>query len=159
MTVLLFVVSVVLLVGAAELFTNAVEWAGFRMRLGTGATGSILAAIGTGLPETIVPIVALVTHAPSADAVATGSVLGAPFLLLALGGSITGLAVTLRRGARVLSVDPRQPRRDLGVFLGAFSVALIAITLPHAVRILVGVALLHETAKKLDTRPGARSPR
>jgi Ca2+/Na+ antiporter len=60
-TALLFVASAVLLIIAAELFTNAVEWAGYRLRLGSGATGSLLAAVGTSLPETIVPVVALAT--------------------------------------------------------------------------------------------------
>ena len=46
-TALLFLVSAALLVLASELFTNAIEWAGYRLRLGTGATGSLLAAFGT----------------------------------------------------------------------------------------------------------------
>ena len=58
-TVLLFAGGIVLLVVAAELFTNAIEWAGFRMRLASGATGSLLAALGTSLPEFVVPVVAL----------------------------------------------------------------------------------------------------
>ena len=81
-TALLFVASLILVVVASELFTNAIEWAGFQLKLGTGATGSLLAALGTSLPETVVPIVALATHSPGADSVATGAVLGSPFLLL-----------------------------------------------------------------------------
>ena len=61
-TALLFVASLILVVIAAELFTNAIEWAGHMLNLGSGATGSLLAAIGTSLPETVVPIVALATH-------------------------------------------------------------------------------------------------
>jgi cation:H+ antiporter len=142
MTALLFAASFLIIVAAAELFTNAVEWAGFRMRLGQGATGSLLAAIGTSLPETVVPIVALVTRSPSADAVAQGSVLGAPFLLLTLAVGITGVAVALRPGARRLRVDARQVRRDLGVFLIAFSAALLAVVAPPVLRVVIGVALL-----------------
>ena len=141
-TALLFVASGVLLVVAAELFTNAVEWAGYRLRLGSGATGSLLAALGTSLPETVVPIVALATHVPSADAVATGAVLGAPFLLLTLAAAATGLAVMLRRGKRELVIDPRQARRDLGVFLGAFSAELLCLVLPFPGRVIAGAALL-----------------
>ena len=141
-TVLLFAGGIVLLVVAAELFTNAIEWAGFRMRLASGATGSLLAALGTSLPEFVVPVVALAAHSPSADSVAMGAVIGAPFLLLTIGTGITGLAVLTRRGARELVLDKRQPRRDLGVFLVAYPLALIAIALPHAARIAVGVLLL-----------------
>ena len=49
-TALLFVASLILVVVASELFTNAIEWAGFHLNLGTGATGSLLAALGTSLP-------------------------------------------------------------------------------------------------------------
>ena len=140
-TALLFVASLILVVVASELFTNAIEWAGFQLKLGTGATGSLLAALGTSLPETVVPIVALATRSPGADKVATGAVLGSPFLLLTLGAGATGIAVLVRGGARRLVIDPRQARRDLGVFLAAFTVAVLSSALPHAARIVVGIGL------------------
>ncbi|MFZ0918854.1 MAG: sodium:calcium antiporter [Candidatus Dormiibacterota bacterium] len=141
-TALLFVASLILVVVASELFTNAIEWAGHLLNLGTGATGSLLAALGTSLPETVVPIVALATHSPAADSVATGAILGSPFLLLTLGAGATGIAVVLRGGARRLMLDQRQARRDLGVFLGAFTLALVSSVLPSGPRIAVGALLL-----------------
>ena len=141
-TALFFAASGILIVIAAELFTNAIEWAGFRLRLGTGATGSLLAALGTALPEFVVPVVALLTHSPSADSVAIGAVLGAPFLLLTLGAGITGIAVMLRRQPRSLQVPATQPRRDLGVFIAAFSAAFVCVVLPSPARYAVGAALL-----------------
>jgi cation:H+ antiporter len=138
---LLFVGGLVLIVAASELFTNAVEWAGFGLKLASGATGSLLAALGTSLPETFVPVVALISQKPSAASVASGAVLGSPFLLLGVGVAITGLAVMLRKD-RTLRLDRGQARRDLGVFVGAFSVVLVAILLPAPVRIAVGVGLL-----------------
>jgi cation:H+ antiporter len=139
---LLFIASLLLVVVAAELFTNAIEWTGFQLHLGSGATGSLLAALGTSLPETVVPIVALATHSPGANSVAIGAVLGSPFLLLTLGAGATGIAVMLRGGKRRLMIDPGQVRRDLGVFLVAFSVAVASSVLPSGARIGVGVALL-----------------
>ena len=141
-TALLFVASLILVVVASELFTNAIEWAGYLLNLGSGATGSLLAALGTSLPETVVPIVALATHSPAADSVATGAVLGSPFLLLTVGAGATGVAVVLRGGARRLVIDKRQARRDLGVFLGAFAVAVLSSLLPSGARIAVGALLL-----------------
>jgi cation:H+ antiporter len=141
-TALLFIASLVLVVVASELFTNAIEWAGYLLNLGTGATGSLLAALGTSLPETVVPIVALATHSKGANLVATGAVLGSPFLLLTLGAGLTGVAVVIRGGARRLVVDKSQARRDLGVFLGAFTVAVLSSLLPGGARIAVGALLL-----------------
>ena len=141
-TALLFVASLLLVVIASELFTNAIEWAGYLLKLGTGATGSLLAALGTSLPETVVPVVALATHSHGADKVATGAVLGSPFLLLTLGAGATGIAVMVRGGARRLVIDRRQARRDLGVFIGAFTVAVVSSVLPSGPRIAVGALLL-----------------
>jgi cation:H+ antiporter len=66
MTVLLLLASFVLIVGGALLFTNAVEWFGARLDLGQGAVGSLLAAVGTALPESLIPIVALLPTAAAA---------------------------------------------------------------------------------------------
>jgi cation:H+ antiporter len=139
---LLFAAGLLLIVMASELFTNAVEWAGFRMKLAGGATGSLLAALGTSLPETVVPIIALLKGEPSAPSVATGAVLGSAFLLLGVGTAVTACAVLLRSRRRRLELDARQVRRDLGLFLGGFSVVLIAMVLPRPLRIVLGVCLL-----------------
>jgi len=53
MEVALFFLSFVGILLAAELFTNAVEDIGDRLNLSHGVVGSILAAIGTALPETV----------------------------------------------------------------------------------------------------------
>lgn len=140
--VLLFGGGLVLIVAASELFTNAVEWAGFRMKLASGATGSLLAALGTSLPETVVPVVALVGGKPSAASVATGAVLGSAFLLLGVGTGLTGCAVLLRRSRRRLKPAAAQVRRDLGLFIGGFSVVLVAIVLPRPARVVAGIGLL-----------------
>ena len=79
------VVSLAAILGAAVLFTNAVEMLGERLNLGSGAVGSVLAAVGTALPETMIPVVAIVvslfTGASAAGDIGVGAILGAPFLL------------------------------------------------------------------------------
>ena len=142
MTAVLFIVSLALIVAAAELFTNGVEWAGFRLKLGSGATGSLLAALGTSLPEAVVPVIALIGGAKEAGQLATGAILGSSFLLLTLGTGCTGVAVWLRRDAPRFDVPARQVRRDLGTFLVAFSAVLLGVVLPHPVRIGMALALL-----------------
>jgi cation:H+ antiporter len=140
--VVLFSGGLLLIVAASELFTNAVEWAGFRMKLASGATGSLLAALGTSLPETVVPVVALVSGQPSAASVATGAVLGSSFLLLGVGTAVTAAAVLLRGRGRRLRLEASQVRRDLGLFIGGFSLVLVAIVLPTPARVVLGAGLL-----------------
>jgi cation:H+ antiporter len=138
----LFAGGVLLILVGAELFTNAVEWAGFRMKLASGATGSLLAALGTALPETVVPIIALISRNPTSDDVAVGAVIGAPFLLITLGMAVTGLAVMARRDKPDIVVDGAQVKRDLGSFSGAFWILLLGVVLPQWARAIAAVALL-----------------
>ena len=60
MSFLLLAVSFAVILAGALLFTNAVEWIGHRLKLGEGAVGSLLAAVGTAMPETLIAIVALI---------------------------------------------------------------------------------------------------
>ncbi len=142
MTALILLGALLLIVLASELFTNAVEWAGYRLRLGQGATGSLLAALGTALPETVVVVVALVGGAADSQRIAVGAVLGSSFLLVTMGAAVTGAAVLVRGGSRRLAVNPAQARRDLGVFLTAFPCAVASTLLSSSQRIVVGVLLL-----------------
>src|SRR5450755_4693601 len=102
MTFLLLAAAFAVILVGAELFTNAVEWFGHLFGLAEGAVGSVLAAVGTALPETMIPLVAIVFGAGSrSDAVGIGAILGAPFMLATLAMFVTGLAVVLRaRGLR-----------------------------------------------------------
>jgi cation:H+ antiporter len=138
----LFAGGILLILVGSELFTNAVEWAGFRMKLASGATGSLLAALGTALPETVVPVIALISRKPTSDDVAIGAVVGAPFLLITLGMAITGGAVMTRRDKPDIELDGAQVKRDLGSFAGAFWILLIGVVLPQWARAIGAVVLL-----------------
>ena len=124
MTLLLLLASFVLIVVGAALFTNAVEWLGERLDLGHGAVGSILAAVGTALPESTIPVIAVLAGAEGEE-VAIGAIIGAPFMLatvamLLIAGS--ALAYRSRREAgRNVNADRQAVRRDLLHFLPAFA--------------------------------------
>ena len=96
-TIIELLLSAVAIVVAAALFTNAIEILGERLNLGAGAVGSVLAAVGTALPETMIPVVALVaalfTGASTAGDIGVGAILGAPFLLGTLAMCVAGIAV------------------------------------------------------------------
>jgi cation:H+ antiporter len=157
MTALLFLGALALIAAASELFTNAVEWAGHLLHLGSGATGSLLAALGTALPETMVVVVALIGGSSDSGQIATGAVLGSSFLLLTLGGAITGVALLTRAGAHHLRVEPAQIRRDLGVFLSAFGCAVASTLLSRPERVVIGVLLLLLYAGYARATLGART--
>ena len=57
--IVLIVLAFALILAGAEVFTNGIEWLGIKLNMSEGATGSILAAIGTATPETLIPIVAI----------------------------------------------------------------------------------------------------
>ena len=60
MEILVFVVALAVILLGAELFTNGIEWFGHRLNLGEGAVGSVLAAVATALPETLIPVIAII---------------------------------------------------------------------------------------------------
>ncbi|RII30959.1 MAG: hypothetical protein CXR30_03895 [Geobacter sp.] len=128
--ILLLVALGIILLGAT-VFTNGLEWFGKKMNLSDGAVGSIFAAIGTALPETLVPIVAILFGSREAGhKIGVGAIIGAPFMLGTLAFFISGLAVMVNRRKRddypIMRVDTAVMRRDMEYFLALYSIAIIA---------------------------------
>ena len=90
----LLLASFAVMLAGALVFTNAVEWLGVRLDLGYGAVGSVLAAVATALPESLIPVVAIV-GGTQADEIAIGAIIGAPFLLATLAMAVSGGAALL----------------------------------------------------------------
>jgi cation:H+ antiporter len=132
--VILAVAFVVILVGA-ELFTNGIEWFGHRLGLAEGAVGSVLAAVGTALPETTIPVVAILfgPDERSSD-VGVGAILGAPFMLSTLALGVTGIVVFAfirrRPAGETIRVDRNVVLVDLRAFAPAYGLAVAAAFLP-----------------------------
>jgi cation:H+ antiporter len=144
---LLLAVAFAIVLGGALLFTNAVEWLGHSMGLGEGAVGSVLAAVGTAAPETLIAIVALLDTDPDSEGVAIGAIVGAPFLLGTLAMGLVGLFAYLYRERRSqgVNLDAHGPtlERDLLFFLAFFGIAgALAWGPPAPLRIVAGVAFL-----------------
>ena len=143
MDVILLLASFAVILAGALLFTNAVEWIGHRLELGEGAVGSLLAAVGTAMPETLIAVVALVGATKSED-VAIGAIVGAPFLLATLAMGLVGLfAFLYRRRRRGTALRAHAPTldRDLIFFLVFFALALaLGFGAPEELRLPAGIA-------------------
>ena len=126
--VLVFALLLILL--AAELFTNGIEWLGHKLQLSEGVVGSVLAAVGTALPETLIPIVAVTGHSEQYHDIGIGAIAGAPFMLCTLTMAVCGTAVWAfsKAGIRTpeLAINKTVLSRDLTFFLIAYSIGLLA---------------------------------
>ena len=123
--------AVFLILFCAELFTNGIEWMGQILKLSEGTIGSVFAAIGTALPETLIPFIAVVCFGKAhGDEVSIGAIAGAPFMLCTLTFAVCGFSVWLSasRGRRShkLNVDPSVLSRDLEFFIGSYSIGMAA---------------------------------
>src|SRR4051812_42259335 len=144
----LLVVALGVILGGAELFTNGVEWIGQGYGLSQGAVGSVLAAIGTALPETILPLIAIVMGgAVSGKEIGVGAIIGAPFMLSTLAMFVLGATVIgYSRGGlrqRRITADPAVPKLDLAVFLAMYAASIVAGLLHvKAVNVALAIALV-----------------
>ena len=126
LTLILFLGSAVAIYLACEFFVNGVEWVGQRLAIGQTATGTILAAFGTALPESVVTLVAVVFGADeAAKDIGVGAALGGPLALSTLAYAVVGLTLLGSRTLAIrkqatLDVDARRLSRDQGWFIAIF---------------------------------------
>jgi cation:H+ antiporter len=144
MDLILLPASFAIILAGALLFTNAVEWTGHRLEMGEGAVGSVLAAVGTAMPETLIAIVALIAAAEGSEDVAIGAIVGAPFLLATIAMGLVGLFAYVYRARRTqgLQLTAHAPtlERDL-IFFGIFFGLALAVGwgAPTALRLPMGI--------------------
>ena len=117
MEILVLALAFVIILAGAELFTNSIEWFGHKLGLAEGAVGSVLAAVGTALPETMIPIIAIVfATGEASEEIGVGAILGAPFMLSTLAMFVTGVAVLVvarrRTTGDTMQVDSRLLTHD-----------------------------------------------
>jgi cation:H+ antiporter len=135
----LLVMLIVILI-AAEVFTNALEHLGEKLGISEGVTGSLFAAVGTALPETSVPLLALLAgtqNAATNEEIGVGAILGAPLMLATLSICLMAVSVWRRRGTHGrLRPERTGLARDLNFFIIAFSFAAIAMFVPHSLAVV-----------------------
>jgi cation:H+ antiporter len=149
------------ILGGAELFTNGVEWVGDRFGLSEGAIGSVLAAVGTALPETVLPLIAVLVGHSAGREIGVGAILGAPVMLTTLAMAVLGLSVLgfsrFGRRAPRIRADAAVPTLDLAFFLALFSLAIVA-GLVHARVFHVVIAAVLVGAYAVYVRLHFRAP-
>ena len=147
--IFMLVLSLVIILLSCELFTNGIEWLGKKLNVGDGVVGSIFSAVGTCLPETMVPIIAIMFANNGKDSVdvGIGAIIGAPFMLSTLAFFLSGLSVLIfwkrRRSGSVMHVNARILSRDIGFFIIVYSIGIAASFINSAsVKYIIAMFLL-----------------
>lgn len=126
----ILIAALLLILISCEIFVNGIEWLGCRLGLAETATGSILAAVGTAMPETIIPLIAIfLGSAEEGEEIGEGAILGAPFMLGTLAMFVGGISIwyACRTGRRqeCLVLKSGHAERDLKFFMWMYMVALV----------------------------------
>src|SRR5215469_614170 len=143
-SILVLLVSAAAIYIACEFFVNGIEWVGHRLSLGDTATGTVLAAFGTALPESVVTLVATAfarggSAGEAQRQIGIGAALGGPLVLSTLAYALVGLAL-LRHARRLdrgpacrVEVDHLRLSRDqawfLVIFIAKIGLGLVAFAL------------------------------
>ena len=148
----IFTLAFAALLLGATIFTNGIEWLGHKTGMSESATGSILAAVGTALPETMIPVIAIYTvwvtgGASSAEDVGVGAILGAPFMLATIAMFLIGCSLIFFKSRRSsgaqLKIYSPATLTDLSFFIIAYTLALIAAIVPwRTLSIVIAFILL-----------------
>ncbi len=127
--VAILIAALAIILVSCEVFVNGIEWLGMRLGLAETATGSILAAVGTAMPETIIPLIAIFLGSEEhGEKIGKGAILGAPFMLGTLAMFVGGVTVWYgyRKGRRTdrLTLRRDHAERDMKFFMMMYMVAL-----------------------------------
>lgn len=146
----LFFLSALTIYFACEYFVNGIEWVGHRFNLGVTATGTVLAAFGTALPESAVTFMAVVFgETPEQKDIGVGAAMGGPLVLATLAYAVVGIALWRMRSAssRINADQPRLARDQawfMGVFIFKVGLGLLAFAWkPWLALLFVGVYALY----------------
>jgi cation:H+ antiporter len=147
-TLILFVLSAGAIYVACEFFVNGVEWLGRRLNLSATATGTVLAAFGTALPETAVTFAAVVTGKTEQQKdIGVGAAMGGPLVLATITYAVVGIALLIRsrnghREGEAIAIDQRRLSRDQAWFLAIFMIKVALGLVAFAIKPVLGVLFL-----------------
>jgi cation:H+ antiporter len=127
-----------------------VEWLGKRLKVSEGVVGSIFAAVGTALPETMIPVIAILFGTgDSRHDVGIGAILGAPLMLSCLTIPLLGLGLLTfasmkkrKKRTKGFQLNYDIVGSDLQFFLVSYALALLVAVIPSSQALRWGTALL-----------------
>jgi len=116
LSVLILLACAVSIYVCCEYFVNGVEWVGLRLGVSKSAVGTVLAAFGTALPESVVTFVAVVGgHDAYAKQIGVGAALGGPLVLSTIAYAVVGgCFVAVRPQSTTPFLQPGEQRRLAG---------------------------------------------
>lgn len=123
--------SLMVILVSCEFFTNGIEWLGKKLRVGEGVVGSLFSAVGTCLPETMIPVIAILFFREKELVdIGIGAIVGAPFMLSTLAFFVTGISVVLfwskRKKGMAMTVNSDILCRDMSFFIASYSLGISA---------------------------------
>lgn len=125
LSVILLIFSAILIYLSCEFFVNGIEWVGKIFNISQNAVGTVLAAIGTALPESVVTLLAVIfgTTAGQKD-IGVGAALGGPLVLSTVAYAIVGFSIVFfrrkRNNGKEIDIDSQKLSRDQAWFLIIF---------------------------------------
>jgi len=142
-TVVLLLLSAAVIYLSCEYFVNGVEWAGRRLGVSESAVGTVLAAFGTALPESVVTFVAVVFGDTAAQKeIGVGAALGGPLVLGTIAYAVVGLVFLLnkdKRAALLAAVDTRKLSQDQAWFMAIFLLKVVLGLVAFAIKPWLGM--------------------
>jgi cation:H+ antiporter len=138
MTIFLLLASAAVIYLACEYFVNGIEWVGHQFGVSKNATGTVLAAFGTALPESVVTFVAVVFGQDAGQKeIGVGAAIGGPLVLATVAYAVVGWAFLSKATRQERQLLSRPASRRLvsdqqwfmAIFVFKVGLGLVALTI------------------------------
>lgn len=122
--VVTLIFAAILIYISCEYFVNGIEWVGRKFHIAGNTVGTVLAAIGTALPESIITLIAVAFGVTESQKdIGVGSALGGPLILSTIGYAVVGWCIFASSKGHVrrqVTIDYGKLSKDQLWFLGIF---------------------------------------
>ena len=147
LTIFLLLASAAVIYLSCEYFVNGIEWVGHQFGVSKNATGTVLAAFGTALPESVVTFVAVVFgHSAAQKEIGVGAAIGGPLVLATVAYAVVGwtfVTSKLQREGPLLSpVASRRLVNDQKWFMSVFVLKVGLGLVVFAIKPWLGILFL-----------------